>query len=62
MFADMVEALGRDAAFAEMGKLATPMGRFGTPREIAEQIVFLLSDASSFTAGACLVSDGGYSL
>ena len=42
--------------------MATPIGRFARPEEIAEQIAFLLSDKAAFTTGACLVSDGGYSL
>jgi NAD(P)-dependent dehydrogenase (short-subunit alcohol dehydrogenase family) len=37
-----------------------PMGRLGTPSEIAAVIAFLLSPASSFTTGAAWVSDGGY--
>jgi len=36
-----------------------PMNRFGTPEEIANLIVFLSSDRSSFTTGACFVADGG---
>ncbi len=36
-----------------------PMGRFGTPEEIADSIVFLASARSSFTNGAILVVDGG---
>ena len=50
------------AAFEAMGKIATPMGRYAKPEEIAEQIAFLLSDKAAFVTGACLVSDGGYSL
>jgi NAD(P)-dependent dehydrogenase (short-subunit alcohol dehydrogenase family) len=40
----------------------TPLARFGKPEEIAAQIAFLLSDEAAFMTGACLVSDGGYSL
>jgi NAD(P)-dependent dehydrogenase (short-subunit alcohol dehydrogenase family) len=38
----------------------TPMGRAGTPREIAHGVVFLASDESSFMTGSELVIDGGY--
>lgn len=40
---------------------AHPIGRIAQPHEIAETIVFLLSDAASFTTGANLQVDGGYS-
>jgi NAD(P)-dependent dehydrogenase (short-subunit alcohol dehydrogenase family) len=36
------------------------MGRLGVPREIADGIVFLASDESSFMTGSELVIDGGY--
>jgi len=36
------------------------MARLGVPREIADGIVFLASDESSFMTGAELVIDGGY--
>jgi NAD(P)-dependent dehydrogenase (short-subunit alcohol dehydrogenase family) len=36
------------------------LGRLGVPREIADGIVFLASDESSFMTGAELVIDGGY--
>ena len=36
-----------------------PMGRFGTPNEVAEATLYLLSDAASFTTGVALPVDGG---
>lgn len=62
-FRDLVERTGsEEAAFRTLGGMATPLGRYAKPAEIAEQILFLLSDKAAFTTGACLVSDGGYSL
>lgn len=40
-------------------KDAIPMGRFGTIEEIADGIVFLASEKSSFMTGHALVIDGG---
>jgi len=37
-----------------------PMGRLGTPEEVAAAIVWLCSDAASFTTGHALTVDGGY--
>ena len=36
-----------------------PLGRFGTPREIANAILFLASDEASFMTGSELIVDGG---
>ena len=35
------------------------MGRFGNPQEIAAAVVFLASEAASWTTGAALAVDGG---
>ena len=42
----------------EMGKMY-PMGRLVEPEEVAQAIVFLASDASTFTTGEALYLDGG---
>jgi len=39
-----------------------PMGRLGTPEEIAEAALYLASDDSSFMTGQALVIDGGWSI
>ena len=40
--------------------LATPAGRLGVPRDIANGVVFLASDESEWMTGSELVIDGGY--
>ncbi len=62
-FQDLVNGTGSEAAaFDQMAAMATPLGRYARPGEIAEQIAFLLSDACALVTGTEFVCDGGYSL
>jgi NAD(P)-dependent dehydrogenase (short-subunit alcohol dehydrogenase family) len=39
-----------------------PLGRQGTPAEVAAAALFMVSDEARYLTGACLVLDGGYTL
>jgi NAD(P)-dependent dehydrogenase (short-subunit alcohol dehydrogenase family) len=39
-----------------------PLGRFGTPSEIADAILFLCTHNAAYCTGSALVVDGGYSV
>jgi len=59
---ERVRALGGDEQAAWQSFTARqPMGRLGTPEEIAALAVYLASDESSFTTGTIHVVDGGWS-
>ncbi len=47
---------------AEFFNRMIPLGRHGTPDEIAKSVLYLASDDSSFTTGAMLMVDGGMSV
>ena len=53
--------VGGDEGLLEGMGRRTPMGRLGDAGEIAEAIVWLLSDASSYVTGASVDPDGGVS-
>ncbi len=50
-----------EESLAEVAK-TFPLKRFGSPDDMANGIIYLLSDASSFVTGTELVIDGGYTL
>lgn len=58
---DMFEAAtgGQDEAKAYMAGLH-PIGRIGTPLEVANAVLFLSSDMASFITGETLMVDGGF--
>ena len=50
---------GKYAEFLERSKTTHPLGRVGTPEEIAGVIAFLLSPASGWITGETVAIDGG---
>jgi len=54
----LVLAADPDALRAEYEAVA-PLGRLGTPREVANCVAFLAGDESTFVTGSALVVDGG---
>lgn len=57
---DAAFAPAADAGAARAAALARhPVGRFGTPADVAAAVAWLASDAASFLTGQALVLDGG---
>ena len=55
---DMVRVLGPETR--EMLVEETPLGRLGTPEDIAHAVAFLASEKASFLTGQILSADGGF--
>lgn len=51
---------GREEEMMKTLSAAQPIGRMGTPQEIAQLALFLCSDASSFITGTDVLIDGGF--
>lgn len=51
--------LHRSAAFARNMEDAIPLGRLGSPRDVANAFLFLASDDASYVTGTTIVVDGG---
>lgn len=56
----LTQALQEDAARSQGILDRTPMGRWGTPADVAKAVLFLASDQADFITGAILPVDGGY--
>jgi 3-oxoacyl-[acyl-carrier protein] reductase len=52
----------RSASFIKSMEDAVPLGRLGTPRDIANAALFLASDDASYITGTTIVVDGGQTL
>jgi gluconate 5-dehydrogenase len=56
----LTEPLANDPEFDAWVRKRTPLGRWGTPEDIAMPAVFLASSASDFVTGQILYVDGGW--
>lgn len=54
------ERIEKDPSYLESRKKYIPLGRIGSPEDIANAALFLSSEEASYITGADLVVDGGY--
>jgi 3-oxoacyl-[acyl-carrier protein] reductase len=52
----------RSAEFLRSMEEAVPLGRLGTPRDVANTVLFLASDDASYVTGTTIIVDGGQTL
>jgi len=57
---DMLDRLNREETAALRARI--PLGRLGTPEDVAGAVAFLLSDEAAYISGCTLTVDGGYSI
>ncbi|MDR1797794.1 MAG: SDR family oxidoreductase [Clostridiales Family XIII bacterium] len=51
-----------DPEYQKLWIASIPYGRMGTPEELAGAVIYLLSDASTYTSGADLIIDGCFTV
>ena len=56
----LTQALQEDPARSDSIVARTPLGRWGTPEDVAGPVLFLASAAARFVTGVVLPVDGGY--
>ncbi|MGD9600964.1 MAG: SDR family oxidoreductase [Gammaproteobacteria bacterium] len=54
------QALHDDESFLAPARARTPLGRSAEPSEMAGAVLYLVSDAASYTTGSFVTVDGGY--
>jgi 3-oxoacyl-[acyl-carrier protein] reductase len=52
----------RSPEFIRMMEQAVPLGRLGTPQDIAHAVLFLASDEAAYITGTTIIVDGGQTL
>ena len=63
VYPGMIRTYMHDRLFGENeAPVPIPIGRMGTPDDVANVVVFLASDAARYVVGAEIVVDGGESL
>lgn len=56
----MKQSMAIEGSEAKEDFSSTALGRMAQPSEIADTIVYLLSDKASFVTGAVICADGGW--
>ena len=58
MTPDMTRALSEESRKSLLGQI--PLGRLGTPQDVASAVAYLASDAARYVRGSTLFVDGGW--
>ncbi|MFT3864180.1 MAG: SDR family oxidoreductase [Solirubrobacterales bacterium] len=58
-YIDTAMTASASPAFKEANLIDTPLGRAGSPEEVAPLVIYLISDESSFVSGTEITIDGG---
>ena len=59
MLRDEAQQLGRAEEMFMLEAADRPLNRIGSPEDVAQAVLYLAGDASSFVTGTTLVVDGG---